>query len=322
MKDNDDRKSFLDYLCIDLNYVEEQRNNLMSKHINLVQELNTCKEQPLVSKQEKLDLLTMQHVNTEILKENQNLRNELKELTSITEAWLNSSNKVNQCISEQIPTQKKKILGIDQLTKDTFSSGPKDLIFVKSSADNVSITDSNKPRLSEAENSTLSNHDTGKISSVESQRNTTDLSFVVTESSMTNYDSADESSVCSTPLPPLKKLDGVEPVSGPKTIKSILKSKSTFKAETLKDIIINELSSTPARGNKSSSTSKTNSAPAGKLKNEKIKEDPPLAIVIKELNELKLQISKKKSSYFRNKNTQQVPWYGYQEKDKNKDKTG
>ncbi|GKC36675.1 retrovirus-related pol polyprotein from transposon TNT 1-94 [Tanacetum coccineum] len=44
MKDNDDRKSFLDYLCIDLNYVEEQRNNLLSKHRNLVQELNTCKE--------------------------------------------------------------------------------------------------------------------------------------------------------------------------------------------------------------------------------------------------------------------------------------
>ncbi|GJT93855.1 retrovirus-related pol polyprotein from transposon TNT 1-94 [Tanacetum coccineum] len=44
MKDNDDRKSFLDYLCIYLNYVEEQRNNLLSKHINLVQELNACKE--------------------------------------------------------------------------------------------------------------------------------------------------------------------------------------------------------------------------------------------------------------------------------------
>ncbi|GJR89747.1 hypothetical protein Tco_0213758 [Tanacetum coccineum] len=28
MEDNGDRKSFLDYLCIDLNYVEEQRNNL------------------------------------------------------------------------------------------------------------------------------------------------------------------------------------------------------------------------------------------------------------------------------------------------------
>ncbi|GKD00047.1 hypothetical protein Tco_1170321 [Tanacetum coccineum] len=95
MEDNGDRKSFLDYLCIDLNYVEEQRNNLMSKHRNLVQELNTCKEHILVLKQEKLDLFTMQHVNTDILKENQKLRNELKELTSITEAWLNSSNKDN-----------------------------------------------------------------------------------------------------------------------------------------------------------------------------------------------------------------------------------
>nr|GEX51651.1 hypothetical protein [Tanacetum cinerariifolium] len=121
------------------------------------------------------------------------------------EAWLNSSNKVNQCISDQIPTQKKKILGIDQLTEDTFSSGPKDLIFKKSSTYNVSITDSNKPS-------------------------------------------------CSTPLPPLKKLDGVEHVSEPKTIKLILKSKSTFKADTLK-------------------------APAGKLKNVKMEDDPLLAIV-------------------------------------------
>ncbi|GJZ30952.1 putative reverse transcriptase domain-containing protein [Tanacetum coccineum] len=150
MEDNDDRKFFLDYLRIDLNNVEEQRNNLTSKHRNLVQELNTCKEQLLVLKKTKLDLLTMQHANTEILKENQNLRNELKELTSITEAWLNSSNKVNQ---------------------------------------------------------------------------------------------------------------------------------------------------SPARGNKSSSASKTNSAPASKLKNVKIEDDPPLAIVMKEHNELKLQISKNNNVY-------------------------
>ncbi|GJV27878.1 hypothetical protein Tco_1384326 [Tanacetum coccineum] len=44
MEDNDNRKNYLDYLCIDLNYVKEQRNNLMSKHKDLVQELNTCKE--------------------------------------------------------------------------------------------------------------------------------------------------------------------------------------------------------------------------------------------------------------------------------------
>ncbi|GJV89687.1 hypothetical protein Tco_1533625 [Tanacetum coccineum] len=130
MEDNDERKTFLDYLCIDLNYVEEQRNNLVLKHRDLVQELNTCKEQLLILKQAKLDFLTMQHVNTEILKENQNLRKELKELTTIIETWLNSSNKVNQCISEQIPTQKKRILGVDQLTEDPSSSGQKYLVFV------------------------------------------------------------------------------------------------------------------------------------------------------------------------------------------------
>ncbi|GJR97078.1 hypothetical protein Tco_0269252 [Tanacetum coccineum] len=309
MEDNDDRKSFLDYLCIDLNYVEEQKNNLSSKHRNLVQELNACKEQLLVLKQAKLDLFTMQHVSTKILKENQNLRLELKELTSITETWLNNSNKVNQCINEQIPTQKKKILGIGQPTKDTSSCGSKDLVFVKSSADNsdMSITSSNLHKSSEAEDSTLPNHDTDEVPSNKSQRNTTDPLAVVSDSPASDYDSADESSVCSTPLLPLKKLDGAEPDSGPKTVKSILKLKSTFKAKTLKGITLNEPSSAPARGNKSSSASKTNSAPASKLKNVKVEDDPPLAMVMKELNELKLQISKKKSSYSRNKNTQQIP---------------
>ncbi|GJZ29273.1 hypothetical protein Tco_0573920 [Tanacetum coccineum] len=180
----------------------------------------------------------MQNVNTKILKENQNLRNELKELTSITETWLNSSHKVNQCISEQIPTQKKKILGIVQLTKDTFSSGPKDPVFIKSSADNsdVSNTGSNKPKLSEAKDSTLP-----------------------------NYYPADKSLVCSTLLPPLEKLVGAKLVFGPKTIKLNLKSNPTFKAETLKDINLKEPSSTPAKDNKKgSSASKTFSAPARK----------------------------------------------------------
>ncbi|GJV93899.1 hypothetical protein Tco_1541712, partial [Tanacetum coccineum] len=148
-----------------------------------------------MKKQAKLDLLTMQHVNIEILKEN--LRKKLKKLTFITEASLTSSNKVNQCISEQIPSQKKKILEIDLLTEDTSSYGPKALVFIKSLVDNseVSITGSNKPKLSEAEDSTLSNHDTGKVPSNELQRNTTDHSVVVSDSSATDYDSADESSV-------------------------------------------------------------------------------------------------------------------------------
>nr|GEV12871.1 hypothetical protein [Tanacetum cinerariifolium] len=43
MEDNDERKSFIDYLYIDCNYVEEQRNNLVFKHIDIIQELNTFK---------------------------------------------------------------------------------------------------------------------------------------------------------------------------------------------------------------------------------------------------------------------------------------
>nr|GEU77655.1 retrovirus-related Pol polyprotein from transposon TNT 1-94 [Tanacetum cinerariifolium] len=78
---------------------------------------------------------------------------------------------------------------------------------------------------------------------------------------------SDKSLVCSTPLPPLQKLDGAEPTSGPKTIKSIFRSKSTLKAETLKSIIINKPSSAPAKGNKNSLASTVNSAPAEKGSN-------------------------------------------------------
>ncbi|GJT87862.1 hypothetical protein Tco_1069579 [Tanacetum coccineum] len=181
-----------DYLCIDLNYVEEQRNNIFSKYRNLVQELNTCKEQLLVLNQAKLDLLTMQHVNTKILKENQNLIFKLKELTSIKETWLNSSNKVNQYINGQIPTQKKKILGINQLIKDTSSFGSKHLVFVKYLANYsyMSITGSNIPKSSKTEDSTLPNQDTDKVPLNESQRNTTDPSVVISNTLATNYDSA------------------------------------------------------------------------------------------------------------------------------------
>ncbi|GJS85340.1 hypothetical protein Tco_0751881 [Tanacetum coccineum] len=95
MEDNDKIEYFLDYLCVGLNFVEEQRNNLMIKLKDIVQEMNTCREKLLELKQAKLDFLTIQHENTKILKENQTLRKELKELTIITKTWLNSSNKGN-----------------------------------------------------------------------------------------------------------------------------------------------------------------------------------------------------------------------------------
>ncbi|GJX76276.1 hypothetical protein Tco_0323087 [Tanacetum coccineum] len=207
----------------------------------------------------------------------------------------------------KISLRKKRILGVDQLTEDPSSYGQKDLVFVKSLADDtkVSIPSVERPWLSKAEGFILPNYDTSRILLAESQRNTTKPPVAVTDSSTIDYDSTDESSLCSTPLPSLEKLDGAEPVSGPKTIKSILKSKSTFKAEALKGVIINEPSSAHAKGNKSASASKVNSAPAGRLKNVKIEDDPPLAIVIKELNNLKLQIIKNQSSYSRNNQPQQ-----------------
>nr|GEU94551.1 retrovirus-related Pol polyprotein from transposon TNT 1-94 [Tanacetum cinerariifolium] len=190
-----------------------------------------------------------------ILKENKNLRtwlnssNKVKS-SAITETWHSSSNKVNKCISEQIPSQKKRILGVDQLTEDPFSSRKKDIVFVKSLADDikVSIPGVKRPLLSKDEGFILPNYDTSRILLAESQRNTTNPSVAVINSIVTDYGSVDESLVYSTPLPPLKKLDGAEPISGPKTIKSILKS--TFKAETLKGVIINEPSLAPAKGKK------------------------------------------------------------------------
>ncbi|GJR27028.1 hypothetical protein Tco_1103260 [Tanacetum coccineum] len=143
-----------------------------------------------------------------------------------------------------------KILGIYQLTEDTSSSGLKNPVFVKSLEDNseVSITGSNKPKLSEAQNSTLSNHDIGEVPSNESQRNTTDHSVVVSGSLSIDYDSADESSVYSIPLPPLEKLTGAEPVSGPKTIKSILKYQIILKTVPGPDGMYgNKLTHTPLK---------------------------------------------------------------------------
>ncbi|GJS15109.1 hypothetical protein Tco_0409581 [Tanacetum coccineum] len=218
MEDSDKRKSFLEYLCIDLNYVED----------------------------------------------------------------------------EQITNQKKRILGLNQLTEDPSHSGQTYLVFLKYLAEDtkVSIPGVEQPWLSEAEGFTLPNHDTGRIIPAESQVKIPNPSVAITDSSATEYDSAVESLVYSTPLPPLEKLARAKPISGLKTIKSILKSNSTFKLETLKGVNINEPSSAPAKGNKNVSTSKRNSAPTGKLKNVKIEDNIPFSIVMKELNDLKLQISK------------------------------
>ncbi|GJW47893.1 hypothetical protein Tco_0079539 [Tanacetum coccineum] len=162
---------------------------------------------------------------------------------------------MRKCISEQIPSQKKRILGVDQLTEDSSSSGLKDIVFVKSSANDTKVTipGVERPWFYKVEGFILPIHDTHRILPSESQRNTTDPSAAVTDSSATDYDSVDESSVCSTPLPLLKKLDA------------------------------------PAKGNEISLALKVHSAPAGKLKSVKIEDDPPLGSVLEPFSLLVLR---------------------------------
>ncbi|GJS35343.1 hypothetical protein Tco_0533725 [Tanacetum coccineum] len=152
------------------------------------------------------------------------------------------------------------------------------LIRGKADDTNVSIPNIERPWFSEAEGLVLPKHDTCRILPSESQVH-------VIGSLVTDYNSAKEpTSVFSTPLPPLEKLVGAEPqtkpTTGTKTIKSILKDYSTRKAETSKDVVINETinTSAPTEGNKNVSASKRNSTPTGKLKNVKNEDDIPMSV--------------------------------------------
>nr|GEX53242.1 retrovirus-related Pol polyprotein from transposon TNT 1-94 [Tanacetum cinerariifolium] len=165
----------------------------------------------------------------------------------------------------KISMTKNRIMGVDQFIEDPSSLGLKDLVFVKSLADDTKVTipGVERPWFSKAKSFIQPNHDTDRILLSESQRNITDYLVAVIDSLATDYDSTDEASVCCIHLPLLKKLHGAEPIFGPKTMKLILRSKSTFKAEALKDVTINEPSSAPAKGNKNSSASKVHSAHVG-----------------------------------------------------------
>ncbi|GJR84765.1 hypothetical protein Tco_0155550 [Tanacetum coccineum] len=79
---------------MDLKFVEEQRLNLLSKYNKLVFELNKCRDDLLVFKQGKVEAVTFQLQNTELIKQNYALQEQLKEEKHVDEKWLNSSNKV------------------------------------------------------------------------------------------------------------------------------------------------------------------------------------------------------------------------------------
>nr|GEZ49008.1 retrovirus-related Pol polyprotein from transposon TNT 1-94 [Tanacetum cinerariifolium] len=128
-------KNYLKYINIELKYVEEQRLNLLYKYNKIVFELNKCRDDLLSLKQEKLETVTFQNQNTKLTMLNHALQDKLKKERKVNEKWLNSSNKVSQCISEQIPNQKKKIISGEQLTESSSKNNAKDNPFVPASLD-------------------------------------------------------------------------------------------------------------------------------------------------------------------------------------------
>ncbi|GJT72157.1 retrovirus-related pol polyprotein from transposon TNT 1-94 [Tanacetum coccineum] len=98
MDEDADCQNYLKYINIDLKFVKDQRLNLLSKYNKMDFELNKCRDELLILKQAKLDVVTFQIENTELTKLNHALQEQLKEERKINEKWLTSSKKVSQCI--------------------------------------------------------------------------------------------------------------------------------------------------------------------------------------------------------------------------------
>ncbi|GJZ85518.1 retrovirus-related pol polyprotein from transposon TNT 1-94 [Tanacetum coccineum] len=84
------------------------------------------KDDQLVLKQAKLETITFQIQDTKLTKLNYALQEQIKEERRVNEKCLTSSKKVSQCISDEIPSQKKKILVPDaqqpQITNHALTS--------------------------------------------------------------------------------------------------------------------------------------------------------------------------------------------------------
>nr|GEU34372.1 putative reverse transcriptase domain-containing protein [Tanacetum cinerariifolium] len=236
--DEEDTRSSHEYLN-DLKD-EYQERSLLAKSKRFFKKVPSYQSpfqpKPLSSSQHKLELRSNKDFEAKYNK----IKAKLALLSSIASAPTSFSGKNKSLIAETYEWDEKEVSSNENeaievkalmeltnikgvsVSKESASNGEWVKISIqKSLAENsdVSITGSNKPKLFEAKDSTLPNYDTGKVPSHESQRNITDPSIVFSDSLATDYDSADKSSVCSTPLPPLEKLADAKPVFGPKTVK-------------------------------------------------------------------------------------------------------
>ncbi|GJU36017.1 hypothetical protein Tco_1184371 [Tanacetum coccineum] len=161
--------------------------------------------------------ITIRKVNTLLsMDEDADWQNYLKTTQvekKINEKWLTSSKKVSQCISKQIPQQKKKVLGGELLTESLSKININENAFIPASMgydqEMVPKTKDYVERLNP--DSKLPNFNTRRILVPESQA--VNESLESTKTLNTPESSKDSEAESLTPLPPLKNLQGASPSS-------------------------------------------------------------------------------------------------------------
>nr|GEX49638.1 retrovirus-related Pol polyprotein from transposon TNT 1-94 [Tanacetum cinerariifolium] len=133
------------------------------------------------------------------------------EKKKINEKWLTGPKKVSQCISEQIPHQKKKVLSGELVTESSSKINENENLFVPASMcyhhEMVPKSKDGVERFNP--DSKLSNFNTRRILVIESQA--INESFNPTETSINLESSKDSKAKSLIPLPLLKNLHGALP---------------------------------------------------------------------------------------------------------------
>jgi hypothetical protein len=211
LDDNDDWKSYLDYINVDLKFVEEQKLNLFSKYNKLSFELNQCRDELLVLKQAKLESVNLQIQNSELEKQNQALQEELEKEKAVFWKWTQKNPKLFDTLSIS-PSTKRAGLGEDQLTEESGENSHSKTFLSTSILFSKELTPIPSDWIERHNpDSKIPNFNTGRILEPESQV-IKELLGVTDELSPT--ESITESKYDSqSPLPPLKQLQGAEPNS-------------------------------------------------------------------------------------------------------------
>ncbi|GKC10380.1 hypothetical protein Tco_1007162 [Tanacetum coccineum] len=165
--------------------------------------------------------ITMRKINILLsMDEDADWQNYLKyinvDLKKINEKWLTSSKKVSQCIGEQIPNQKKKIIGGELLTKSSSKKDVNENLFIPASMgyDKEMVPKSKDWFERHNLDSKLPNFNTERILVPKNQA--VNECLKPTQASNDTESSKDSESKSLTPLPPLKSLQGASPMLDPK----------------------------------------------------------------------------------------------------------